>query len=164
MNTHYAYKKVLTRHYGMRMTLRPRTAIRQRRKQAIIGAGISAFIITLGFVITLNVSEPVTGSAAQKEIISNTSVETGTTSVDISEACTFMEAGKFCLTYSVQEDMPVEISLIAQNGKEVFCTTQYAVKGMNQCSSDAAVVFPEGIYFAKVSVNNHSEIQKIISH
>jgi hypothetical protein len=150
MNTHNAYKKVLTHHQGMRMRMRPRTSRRQRQRQAIIGAGISLFIVTFGFVVTLNVSEPLPGRAAINSAIAAT------------EADAVLDAQNFCLTYSSPAVETVEISLIAEDGSDVIKTTQQATKGMNRFEQQGS--FAGGTYFVKLKTGSREQIMKVDSN
>ncbi|HLG34300.1 MAG TPA: T9SS type A sorting domain-containing protein [Bacteroidia bacterium] len=150
MNTNYPYKTVLTRHQGMRMTMRPRTAMHRRRRQAIIGTGISVFIITLGFVITLNVSDNAKIQAAVNETIAASQTEAA------------MDAGKFSLTWSAPADEVIEISLIAEDGSEVLKTTQKALKGINYFEQKSS--FADGVYFAQIKTGDSSQILRIVNN
>ncbi len=163
MNTHNAYRNTSTQNQSPRMIFRQHTSLRSRRRQALIGAGISVFIITFGFIVTLNVSEPVKTIAAMNETITaNDAAEnTAPSLLSVSETNCSMRDGKICLNYSVLQDMPVTISVIAQNGKEVYNTTQKAVKGLNQFTSADDCVFPEGTYFATLTSGDVTVIQKI---
>lgn len=150
MNTHHAYKKVLTHHQGMHMIMRPRTSMRKRTRQAIIGAGISAFIVTLGFVITLNVSD----TTQLKAAVNN--------SIAASETEAILNTDKFSLTYSAPADEVVEILILAEDGSEVLKSTQNAVKGINYFEQKSS--FADGVYFTQIKMSNDTQILKIVKN
>lgn len=148
MNTHYAYKNVLTRHQGQHMLMRPRTAMHRRRRQTIMGAGISVFIVTLGFVITLNVSDTKEIQAAVNDTIASSETEAT------------LNAEMFSLTYSAPADEAVEISLITEDGTDVINTTQKAVTGINHF--EQKLNFADGVYFVKLKSAEREQILKIV--
>jgi hypothetical protein len=123
--------------------------MKQRSRQAIIGAGISVFIVTLGFVITLNVSDTKTIKAAITD-----SIESVQTEAAISN-------NKFSITYDSPAESPVEISVMTENGSEVLNTIQKTTAGINHYKSDTE--FARGIYYVKLKAKNREEIIKIIN-
>jgi hypothetical protein len=148
MNTHYAYKNVLTRHQNPRMIMRPRTSMLRKRRQAIIGAGISVFIVTLGFVITLNVTDTKQIKAAVHNSIA--AVETNAV----------LNAEMFSLAYDSPSEQTVEISLMAEDGSDIINTTQKAVGGMNYFEQKLTTA--NGIYFVKLKSSDQEQIIKIV--
>jgi hypothetical protein len=119
----------------------------QRRRQAFIGVGISAFIVTLGFIISLNVSDTTKLRAAVSNAISSSEIDAK------------IESGKILLTYPAATEGLVEISLIAEDGREVTLATQQAVQGINYF--ERKVELADGVYFAKIRMGDSISIEKI---
>ena len=149
MNTPYTYKRVLSRHQSQRLTFRSRTATRQRKIQTIIGAGISVFILTLGFVVTLNVSEPEQSHAA---------IKANTTALEVNAN---ISNGNFSVSYAVRENVTVEISLKDSEGKKIFTASQDATIGTNRFSAEDNRNFKPGTYFVCLKAGELEQIMKI---
>src|SRR5258706_1622052 len=70
----------------------------------------------------------------------------------------------FSITYSVQDNAEVGVSIINTLGKKVFNQKQNAVKGINRFDFKDALNLPTGIYFAELTMNNHLQIQKLVKN
>lgn len=70
----------------------------------------------------------------------------------------------FSITYSVEDNSEVAISIFNTNGQNVFSQKENASKGTNRFDFNNAAQLPDGIYFAKLIVNNEMQIQKLVKN
>lgn len=70
----------------------------------------------------------------------------------------------FSVTYSVQQDTEVEISLTNASGQLIYNEKQNASSGTNRFDYAEGLNLPEGIYFVRISFGKDTVVKKIIKN
>jgi len=68
----------------------------------------------------------------------------------------------FSINYFVQDDAAVSVAILNSSGQVVYDEKQTTVKGNNHFDFNEGMNLNEGIYFVKLTVNNYSQLKKIV--
>ncbi|MBK5284848.1 MAG: T9SS type A sorting domain-containing protein, partial [Bacteroidia bacterium] len=70
----------------------------------------------------------------------------------------------FSISYTVEDNSVVQISIMNTRGQVVFSKKQNAAEGSNRFDYNDNLNLPSGIYFAKLILNNEVQIQKLVKN
>ncbi|HLG34301.1 MAG TPA: T9SS type A sorting domain-containing protein [Bacteroidia bacterium] len=70
----------------------------------------------------------------------------------------------FSVTYSMQQEAEVNISLMNASGQIVYNQTQTALQGINRFDYTEGFNLPNGMYFVKISFDKNVQVQRIVKN